>query len=68
MRILYVKQCKNADMSVRLNLRIPDESNQSLEEYCKRTGATKTGTIVMLLRVLKDERLLAIVRKSITVD
>jgi hypothetical protein len=55
-------------MSTRLDVRIPDELNAVLSEYCKRNGSTKTGVIVMLLRVLKDEQLLAIVRKSITVD
>jgi len=55
-------------MSKRLDIRLPEEDIATLEAYCKRTGATKTGTVRMLLQVLKDERLLAIVRKSITVD
>jgi hypothetical protein len=55
-------------MSVRLEARIPEELNDLLIDYCKRSGATKTGAIVMLLRVLENEQLLAIVRKTITVD
>jgi hypothetical protein len=55
-------------MSTRLDVRIPDELHSVLVEYCKRNGSTKTGAIVMLLKVLKDEQLLAIVKKSITVD
>ncbi|MBD1925499.1 CopG family transcriptional regulator [Trichocoleus sp. FACHB-90] len=55
-------------MSKRLDLRLPEEDIETLEAYCKATGATKTGTIRMLLQILKDERLLAIVRKSLTVD
>jgi hypothetical protein len=48
--------------------RIPEEYIEALELYCKTTGATKTGTVRMLLQILKDEHLLAIVRKSLTVD
>jgi hypothetical protein len=55
-------------MSVRLDIRIPDDLHDVLTEHCKRNGATKTGVMVMLLRVLKDEKLLAIVRKSISID
>jgi len=55
-------------MSTRLDVRLPDEDVAALEAYCKKTGATKTGAIRMLLQVLKDERMLAIVRKSLTVD
>jgi len=55
-------------MSTRLDIRLPDEYSEILEEYCKRTGATKTGAIKMLLLILKDEQLLAIVKKSITVE
>jgi len=50
-------------MSTRLDLRLPDEDIQALEEYCKATGATKTGTIRMLLQILKNEKLLAIVKE-----
>ena len=57
-----------AAMSTRLDLRIPDDLHDELVAYCKRNGATKTGVVVMLLRVLKDEQLLEFVRKSITVD
>lgn len=55
-------------MSTRLDIRLPDEYNEILEQYCKRTGATKTGAIKMLLLVLKNEKLLAIVMKSVTGD
>ncbi|WP_414586047.1 CopG family transcriptional regulator [Scytonema sp. PCC 10023] len=55
-------------MSKRLDIRLPDEYHEILEQYCKRSGATKTGAIKMLILVLKDEQLLAIVRKSITID
>lgn len=55
-------------MSTRLDVRIPDELHDVLVEYCQRHGATKTGAIVMLLKVLKNEELLAVVRKSITID
>lgn len=51
-----------------VNFRLPDQDIAILEAYCKKTGATKTGTIRMLLRVLKDEQLLAIVSKSITLN
>ena len=54
-------------MPTRLDIRLPDEYNEILEQYCQRTGATKTGAIKMLILILKDEQLLAIVRKSITV-
>jgi hypothetical protein len=37
------------------------------EQYCQRTGATKTGSLEMFL-LLKNEQLLAIVRKSLTVN
>jgi len=43
------------------------EPNLSMS-YCKATGATKTGTVSMLLQILKDEHLLAIVRKTLTVN
>jgi hypothetical protein len=55
-------------MSKRLDLRLPDEDIALLEAYCKATGATNTGTVRMLLQILKDEHLLAIVRKMLTVD
>lgn len=55
-------------MTTRLNIRLSGEEITILEEYCQKTGATKTGAIRMLLRLLKDERLLAIVKQSITVD
>jgi hypothetical protein len=55
-------------MSKRLDLRLPDEDIALLESYCKATGATKTGAVRMLLQILKDEHLLAIVRKTLTVD
>lgn len=55
-------------MSKRLDFRLPDEDFAALEAYCKKTGASKTGAIRMLIQILKDEGLLAIVRKSITVD
>ncbi len=55
-------------MSKRLDLRLPEEDIAVLETYCKATGATKTGTVRMLLQILKDEHLLAIVRKTLTVD
>ncbi|MFB2919394.1 MULTISPECIES: hypothetical protein [Aerosakkonema] len=55
-------------MSKRLDLRLPEEDITLLETYCKATGATKTGTIRMLLQMLKDEHLLAIVRKTLTID
>jgi hypothetical protein len=55
-------------MSKRLDLRLPDEDIEALELYCNTTGATKTGTVRMLLKILKDEHLLAIVKKSLTVD
>lgn len=55
-------------MSKRLDCRLTDEDFAALKSYCERTGASKTGAIRMLIQVLKDERLLAIVRKHITVD
>ena len=55
-------------MSIRLDVRIPDELHATLVEHCKRNGGTKTGVMIMLLRILKDEQLLAIVKKSITID
>ncbi|MBA2747202.1 MAG: CopG family transcriptional regulator [Tatlockia sp.] len=55
-------------MSTRLDIRLPDEHNEILEQYCKRTGASKTGAIKMLISILKNEQLLAIVSKSFTVD
>ncbi|MGI2908322.1 CopG family transcriptional regulator [Tolypothrix sp. VBCCA 56010] len=55
-------------MGKRLDIRLPDEYHEILEQYCKRSGATKTGAIKMLILVLKDEQLLAILRKLITVD
>jgi predicted DNA-binding protein len=55
-------------MSIRLDIRLPDDLNDILEQYCRRTGATKTGAIKMLIPILKNEQLLAIVSKSITVD
>ncbi|KAM3114255.1 hypothetical protein [Phormidesmis sp. 146-33] len=54
-------------MSKRLDFRVSDEDFAALEAYCKKTGATKTGAIRMLLQVLKDEQLLVVVRKSLTV-
>ncbi len=54
--------------SKRLDLKLPDEDIALLEAYCKATGATKTGMVRMLLQILKDEHLLAIVRKMLTVD
>jgi hypothetical protein len=53
---------------IRMNFRIPDELHAVLVEYCKRNGGTKTGVIVMLLKVLKNKQLLEIVRESITVN
>lgn len=55
-------------MSKRLDLRLLDADIAVLEAYCKATGATKTGTIRMLLQILKDEHLLAIVKKRLTVN
>jgi hypothetical protein len=55
-------------MSKRLDLRLPDEDIALLEAYCNVTGASKTGTVRMLLQILKDEHLLAIGRKRLTVD
>lgn len=55
-------------MSKRLDFRLPDEDFAALEAYCKKTGATKTGAIRMLIQILKDEQLLAIVRESLTAN
>jgi hypothetical protein len=55
-------------VSKRLDLRLPEEDIALLEAYCKATGATKTGAVRMLLQILKDEHLLAIVKKTLTVD
>lgn len=55
-------------MSKRLDFRLPDEDFAALETYCKRTGASKTGAIRMLIQVLKNEQLLEIVKKSIITD
>jgi hypothetical protein len=55
-------------MSTRLDVRIPDNLHDLLVEYCKRNGGTKTGVIVMLLKVLRDEQLLAVVKKTISID
>lgn len=49
----------------RLDIRLPDEHSQILDDYCARTGANKTGTIKMLISILKDEKLLAFVRKHL---
>ena len=68
MVLLYSKCHTIITMTTRLDVRIPDDLHDVLVEYCKRNGATKTGVIVMLLKVLKDEELLAIVRKAITVE
>jgi|GEM_PF-4156138 hypothetical protein len=51
----------------RLEIRLPDEHAQILDDYCAKTGANKTGTIKMLIGCLKDEDLLAIIRKCLTV-
>ena len=52
----------------RLDLRLDEEDVKVLEEYCDRTGATKTGTIRMVLRVLKSPKVLAIVSKLASSD
>lgn len=52
----------------KLDVRLPDDYAQILDDYCAKTGANKTGTIKMLLKCIKDEDLLAIIRKRITVD
>ncbi len=49
----------------RLDIRLPDEHSQILDDYQKKTGASKTGTILMLISVLKNEKLLAIIRKHL---
>lgn len=49
----------------RLEVRLPDEHAQILDDYCVRTGANKSGTIKMLISILKDEKLLALVRKHL---
>ena len=48
---------------VRLEVRISEDELEVVEGYCKRTGATKSGTIRMLIPVLRDEKLLQIVQK-----
>jgi hypothetical protein len=52
----------------RLDIRLPDDHAQILDDYCAKTGANKTGTIKMLLECLKDEDLLAIIRKRRAVN
>jgi len=47
----------------RLEVRLPDEHAQILDDYRKRTGASKTGAILMLISVLKDEELMGIIGK-----
>jgi hypothetical protein len=49
----------------RLEIRLPDEYAQILDDYCVKTGASKTGAIKMLISILKDEKLLAVVRKHL---
>lgn len=49
----------------RLEVRLPDEHAQILDDYRKKTGASKTGTVLMLISILKDEKLMAIVRKHL---
>jgi predicted DNA-binding protein len=49
----------------RLDIRLPDEHAQILDDYCARTGANKTGAIKMLISILSDEKLLSIFRKHL---
>lgn len=39
-------------MSVRLDIRLPEENHEILMVYCAKTGSTKTGAIKMLIRRL----------------
>jgi hypothetical protein len=41
-------------MSTRLEVRIPEELDSLLLEYCRETGASKTGAVVMLLKSLEE--------------
>jgi hypothetical protein len=41
-------------MSIRCDIRLPEEVNRILVLYCKETGASRTGAIVMLIRSLKE--------------
>jgi len=63
MIILYSIICTNT--MKRLDIRLPDKHAQILNDYQKKTGASKTGTILMLISVLNDEKLMATVRSRL---
>jgi hypothetical protein len=49
-------------MTTRLEVRLPEELDALLAEYCEKTGASKTGAVVMLIKTLEPK--LAVLRSA----
>ncbi len=61
-------------MTKRLEVRLPDDVDEILSLYCQDSGASKTGSIVMLIKTLEkrltpeSRQLLANMRKKSAVN
>lgn len=61
-------------MTKRLEVRLPDDVDEILSLYCRDSGASKTGAIVMLIKTLQkrltpeSQQLLANMREESAVN